>query len=455
MAGTDRGPEPPSVDVRAFLDNARFGGYQKLLLALCFLTVFFDGFDVQAVAVAAPQLRVAMNLQAAELGVIFAAGSLGAIVSAFALSTFADRVGRRPLMIGSLAISGLLSFCYVIAEGFLHLLILRMVAGFTLAVAVTMAYTYSAELAPKRAAATAVMVTSVGYGLGVAATGFLSGAMIPAWGWQSVFYFGGGGTMLLAALLFFALPESVRVEALRPGREQRIAAFLRRVDPAADFPPGQRFHLDEEAKPGPVFGNLLSEGRLLPAVALWVSAFFINFVIYIFMQWLPSMVSQAGGGAGQAGGAVGWFKVGGIVGSFVLAAYIDRRSNPYPALSLFVLLSAATLLALSAMSPTFAGFIVAVALAGVCLGGPQYAWNALVARLFPTYVRAGGMAVYAGVSRTGAMTGPLVVGFLLQVGWTNQDIFHAAIAPVLLAAAIAAGLWKRERAVAARARAAA
>lgn len=432
------------VDVRAFLDEARFSRYQKLLLALCVLTVFFDGYDVQAVAVAAPQLRAAMGLQPAQLGAVFAAGSLGAIVSAFGVSGFADRVGRRPLIIGSLALSGLLSFGYVLAESFAHLLVLRLVAGFTLAAAVTMAYTYSAELAPKRAAATAVMVTSAGYGLGVAATGFLSGLMIPLWGWRSVFYFGGGGTLLLAALLVFALPESVRVEALRQGREARIARFLRRVDPTAVFAPGQRFRLDEEAKPGVVFRNLLGEGRMVPAVALWVSAFFINFVIYIFMQWLPSMVAAAGGGAGQAGGAVGWFKVGGIAGSFVLAAYIDRRSNPYPVLSLFVLMSAATLAALSAMSPTAVAFIVVVGLAGVCLGGPQYAWNGLVARLFPTYVRAGGMAVYAGVSRMGAMTGPLAVGFLLQAGWTNQDVFHAAVAPVLLAAAITAGLWRRQ-----------
>ncbi|HYG25655.1 MAG TPA: MFS transporter, partial [Caulobacteraceae bacterium] len=159
-------PAAGAVDVREFVDSAPFSRYQKLLLALCFLTTFFDGFDTQAIAVAGPWIRDEMSLQPAQLGSVFAAGSLGGIVAAFAMAPFADKIGRRPLIVGAMLIAGILSLCYTFAETFTQLLALRFSAGICLAIAVTVTYAYSAELAPKRAAATAVMVTSAGFGLG-------------------------------------------------------------------------------------------------------------------------------------------------------------------------------------------------------------------------------------------------------------------------------------------------
>ena len=43
-----------SVDVARFIDERRVGGFQLLVLLLCFIIMTIDGFDAQAVGFVAP-----------------------------------------------------------------------------------------------------------------------------------------------------------------------------------------------------------------------------------------------------------------------------------------------------------------------------------------------------------------------------------------------------------------
>ncbi|MFM0385675.1 MFS transporter [Paraburkholderia dipogonis] len=437
----------PPVDVRRLVDESPFSIYQKLLLGLCFITTFVDGFDTQAVAVAGPMLRTEMGLGPAQLGTIFAAAMIGGIVAAFAMAPFADRVGRRPLLIAAVMASAVLSVGNGFVGTFGQLFAIRLGAGVFLAVAVTVAYTYAAEVAPKRAAATAVMIASAGFGLGVAATGFLSAWLIPHFGWRSIFYAGGAGAFALSLLLLCVLPESVRFMAQRDGHEFEIRKFLRRIDSRVALPPATRFFLNEERKTNVSLADVLGAGRSLVAIPLWISTFSLAFVVYVLMQWLPVFVTSGGGGPGRAGEAVGWFKLGGVVGGFICAACIERARNPYPILAAFLIPACATFVGM-VMAPTGAGlFIASVAISGVLLNGPLYASNGLVGRLFPTYVRTGGLAITAGVGRMGAMAGPFSVGLLLQAGWSVPEVLEAAPIPLLVSVAFVSVLSLRERAL--------
>lgn len=438
----------PLVDVRRFVDDARFSPYQKMLLALCFITTFVDGFDTQAVAVAGPRLRAEMGLEPAQMGTLFAAAMAGGVVTAFAMAPVADRVGRRPLLIGAVLVSAVLSIGHALATNFEQLIALRLAAGVSLAIAVTVTYAYAAEIAPKRAAATAVMVASAGFGLGVAATGFLAGWLIPLQGWRAVFLWGGVATLVLGVALLAGLPESVRYLAQRDSQDPRIRRFLTRIDPKAPPPASARFFMDEERKLKASLADVLASGRALVAIPLWTSTFFMAFVIYVLMQWLPIFVTNGGGGAAHAGQAVGWFKLGGVAGGFLCAALIERMRSPYLILVTCLLAAAAAFAAMAATSAASGMFIIIVAVCGVLLNGPLYATNGLMGRLFPTYVRAAGLSITAGVGRAGAMTGPFVVGLLMQAGWTVPQVLRAAPAPVLIAMGILAMLSLRDRMVA-------
>lgn len=433
-----------AVDVRAFLDNARFSPYQIMLLFLCFLSVFFNGVDAQAVSVAAPAIRHDLGLNSAQFGAIFAASNVGGIVAGFAIAPFADHVGRRPLILATILASGIVTLSYTLAQGFIDLLLLRLAGGIVFGVAVTAVYTYSAEIVPKRLSATSVIISSSGFSLGVAVAGFLSGWLIPQFGWRLFFSFAGWATVAFGFALMWVLPESIRFLALRTKREPHILRFLLRVDRRATLDEASRYHLDEEKRPGLVMGNLLKEGRALVSFILWASFLGISVVAGVLVEWLPSLVTSAGGNAIQAGNGIGWFKVGGLLGSFVCAVYIDRYRNPYPILVSLLLLGCFSYGILGRIDSIGGVFMLDIFVCGVCIWGPMFAITGLAARLFPTYVRTAGVAITLGISRIGGATGLFFVGLLLQSGWSSQDVFKAAVVPVFLSAVLIVVLGVRD-----------
>lgn len=72
-------------------------GYLLFLFALLSTATLFDGFDAAMLTVAAPDTRKTLDISLAEWGVIFGITRLGMVASFFFLF-FADRWGRRTLM---------------------------------------------------------------------------------------------------------------------------------------------------------------------------------------------------------------------------------------------------------------------------------------------------------------------------------------------------------------------
>ena len=84
----------------------------------------------------------------------------------------------------------------------------------------------TSEFNPHRRRATMVMIMFCGFSLGAALGGLLAAALIPQFGWRSVFVVGGVAPLLLVPILALRLPESVRFLALTGQREcarRRIA----------------------------------------------------------------------------------------------------------------------------------------------------------------------------------------------------------------------------------------
>jgi AAHS family 4-hydroxybenzoate transporter-like MFS transporter len=71
------------------------------VLSLCGLCMIMDGFDVQAMGYVAPALIKQWQIDKGALGPVFGAGLLGIMVGSLCLSIVADRIGRRPVLIGA------------------------------------------------------------------------------------------------------------------------------------------------------------------------------------------------------------------------------------------------------------------------------------------------------------------------------------------------------------------
>src|SRR5579863_6616671 len=76
---------------------------------LCFLVMAVDGYDTVVVGYIAPALRAAWNLSPGQLAPLFGAGLIGLAVGSFVLGPLADLIGRRTVIILSVAAFGSLS----------------------------------------------------------------------------------------------------------------------------------------------------------------------------------------------------------------------------------------------------------------------------------------------------------------------------------------------------------
>src|SRR2546421_5661 len=82
------------------------------------------------------------------------------------------------------------------------------------------------EYGSKQMRATLIMYSGGGFTGGAAFGGFVATALIPTYGWQSVFYFGGTIPLVIGLVMLAALPESLQFMALRGSNPAKLAQWL-------------------------------------------------------------------------------------------------------------------------------------------------------------------------------------------------------------------------------------
>src|SRR5439155_11508618 len=273
----------------------------------------------------------------------------------------------------------------------------------------------TSEFSPRRRRATMVMIMFCGFSIGAALGGLLAAALIPQFGWRSVFVVGGVAPLLLVPVLGWRLPESVRFLALTGRAHGRVAELLELIAPRtefkAGFAPGTRFVVHEPGLAGMPVLHLFKEGRALPTLLLWVVFFMSLLDLYFLSNWLPTVLNDLGASVSSAALIGSMLQVGGVVGTFALGSVIDRFS--FRALALVYFGAVFAVGAIGQVGHSVVFVTMAIFAAGFCIVGGQIAANALAAGFYPTSVRATGVGWALGIGRVGSIVGPLIGGALL------------------------------------------
>src|ERR1700710_2690676 len=186
-------PGASPVDVAGFIDQQPVGAFQIKLLASCAAVLFLDGFDTQAIGYVAPALAKEWGLTRSALGPVFSAGLFGLMIGALVFGPLADRIGRKKIIIFSTIAFGIGALVTAFVQDVNTLLAIRFLTGLGLGGAMPNAIATTAEFNPRRRRATMVMIMFAGFSVGAALGGLLAAALIPAFGWRSVFIVGGIG----------------------------------------------------------------------------------------------------------------------------------------------------------------------------------------------------------------------------------------------------------------------
>lgn len=406
--------------------------FQTVAVAICMVLNAIDGFDVLAIAFAAPVLSKEWALPPEQLGILFSSGLLGMTFGSLLIAPLADRWGRRWMTLASLAGVTLGMYLSALTRNPAQLAVARVVTGLGIGAMLPSLATVVAEYSNARRRALCVSVMSTGYPIGATVGGMAAVFIVGRSGWRGIFVLGGTLSLVMIPLVLWGLPESLAfLASRRPANAlARINLVLRRLgrEPLDGIP---------EAELGIPAVRLvdLVRGRLgATSAALWTAFFCVMVSFYFALSWTPQLLVSAGldPKEGISGGVL--LNLGGVVGALVLGLLAARVGS-------FRIVSA-TMVAGALAMVVFARFAhgrdLSMALAlvvGYFIFGAMVGLYAIMPAVYPTEVRNTGAGLAIGVGRCGAIVSPFLAGVMLEAGWKPSSAYLAFAAPLLVAAA--------------------
>jgi len=412
------------VDVVPLIERQRPGRFWITLFAVSWVVTFLDGFDFQILSFAGTSIKNAFGLTDTQLGTLGTVGLSGTLVGGLCLGYLGDRIGRRPSIIVATAGFGIFMILFVFARDYSHLVILRFVSGLFLGGVLPLAWALNTEFAPARLRSTSVAIIMIGYSLGSAAGGPVSIALIPSYGWQSVFLVGGICSLLAVIPVALALPESVKFLAQKDMAHDRIAMIMRRVAPGREFPSDTRFV---------VGSGEVHKGRFTPAqlfrgvlanltVLLWIAYICSSAIVFYLAFWGPILNERLGFSATAAALIGAAASVAGALGQLAIVRFIDNRGAG--TIALMPLLGVPCLLAIGFAPLSPAAYIVILMATNVFIIGGHGGMHSISGIFYQPAIRANGAAWATSIAKFGAMLGPWLAGVLLDGGFEAKETFY-------------------------------
>ena len=435
MDTTTRLPPLPTVDVGRLIESQRPGAVLVRLVLVCWLITFFDGFDTNAIAFAAPYLAKAYSFDKSALAKVFAAGGFGTLFGGFLFGALGDRIGRRRAVIAATLTFAILTLLLALSDRYWELMLVRLLNGVALGGALPLTWALGVEYVPTRYRATAVTLIMLGYGIGVAAAGPISVTLLPRFGWQSIFIFGGLASLLATAALMAFLPESLRFLAARGADTARLTRVVRWVDPKRQDPQDTQYVLASVAPqerqswgPAPLFAGQM---RWITPL-LWFGYVASSMLAFFFTTWGPTVFEEMGLDRATAAWAVSLNSLAGALGGIALMRFTDRLGvisiAVMPAISVPALLA----IGLAPIAPMSA--VIMMGILYVFIGGSHYGIISIAGTFYPTTHRALGTGWMSGIGKLGSVLAPLLGGVLLSSGMPIQRIFAVlAVFPAIFA----------------------
>lgn len=387
--------------------------FQVTAVGICVLLNALDGFDVLSISFAAPGIAEEWSIDRARLGIVLSMELIGMGLGSLIFGNVADRYGRRRTILGCLVGMTAGMGLAATADSTLSLSAYRVVTGLGIGGMLAATNAMVAEYSNAKWRSTCVAVMAAGYPLGAVIGGTIASALLATFDWRSVFVFGFIATGMFLPLVWFLLPESIEylAEKRPPNALKRINATLRRMGHAAIAALPERTEAPSESSLGRLFSPALVRTTLL--LTMGYLAHIMTF--YFLLKWIPKLVVDMGFEASQAGGVLVWSSLGGLAGSALLGV-LTRRFGVRPLVIGSLIGACLTVAWFGQTPPDLTQLSIIAAAAGVFTNAAIVGMYAIFAQSFPTEVRAGGTGFVIGVSRGGAVLGPIVAGFLLAAG---------------------------------------
>jgi len=428
------GQTQTEVPVSRLLDERGLSSFQIKLLIWSFFIVLIDGYDIGAIAFAAPSLVRAWGLKPGELGPVFSASLVGILFGSALFGWVGDRYGRKAALIGSNLLFGVFTLAAAYSSNLTEMFWLRLLAGVGIGGVIPNVVAINAESAPRNLRATLAIIAVGCVPIGGAIPGFVTATLVPTYGWPILFQIGGIVPILIGLAGLFGLPESIKYMAIHERQRGKMEALIAEIRPDFAVPPNARFVIEDERQfPGFNPAYLFGQGLALITPLLWL-LFALNLMGYFFLlSWTPTLLTAAKLPPATAALAGAVLQVGGTVGSLSLCWWLQRHR--FLAIAIMFVLAVPVVGSIGFAGLTSASaLLTATFFAGFLVLGIQSGINVVGAMVYPTSLRANGSGWQLGLGRIGSIVGPLVGA--LFVGMPVQQLYMWSALPFAAGAVV-------------------
>jgi putative MFS transporter len=414
------------------------GVFQWRLLCIFGLVWAADAMQVIAVGFAAPSIALTFDIDrvtALNVGTVF---FLGMFVGAFFFGRLADRIGRKWVLIATVAMDAVFGLASVFTGDFTVLLILRFLTGIAVGGTLPVDYAMMAEFLPPRSRGRWLVWLEGFWAIGtiiVALTAWSAASLEAAAAWRWIFLVA-ALPALIGFFLRFWIPESP-MYLVRKGRQAEAREVINRIlRTNGESPLPADVHLKPAQVPAGVAHSILSpqlRRTTLGVMAVW---FMVSLSYYGVFIWVPGQLATEGFGFVRGYGFLVILALAQIPG-YALAAWGVDAVGRRPTLMAFLLLSAAGCFLFTVASGTAMVAASLIIMSFALLG----TWGALYAftpELYPTHLRGTGMGTAGAVARLGGILAPSLLAFVftrsfaLAIGMFALLLVLAALALLLV-----------------------
>lgn len=387
--------------------------YRWLVLAVLTAVHSTHHIDRNVLSVVVEPIRQEFDLSDSQMGMLGSLGyALAFAIAAIPMGYLVDRVNRRNMLVGILALWSVMTAVCASANSYFHLLLARMGVGIAESGGAPTAMSMVSDYFPPKQRSTAIGIWYLSSAIGTGIIFLVGGILAQSFGWRTVFLVAGIPGLVMALILFFVVREPKR------GQSETLVVDTPEASPIVAVEPEEK-----AAKLGEAFAYVIRRPAILSmmagivlaaamssAFALWSVSFLVR------VHHMP--LALAGISIAVA------FSVFGIVIPLIAGLMGDRLSNSKHGHrpERLALLSATTMtgVVICGFAAALSGS-AAVAVALMCLwcgfmlahNGPA---NALVLSLLRPRMRGVVVATLQTVATVvGTGLGPFLVGVLSDV----------------------------------------
>lgn len=419
-----------------FLDNSKFSGFHKALLAVGFFVITFSGYELSVFGSIVPVVIKEWNISTTQVGFIGSSAMFGMMLGAILLSFLADKFGVKKLLLVSIFIFNFFIVCATFTNSGLMFGICRFMAGVGSGGATPIVISLLTEYSPKANKAKMVAFAICGNQIGGILAPLVAMNVMPQFGWKPVLWLS-ILPLVLIPVFIKVIPESARFLS-QNNQTEKLDATLAKIDrnyQESLKATEKKVSIDtEETKETEkvsylkLFNKRYALGTVLITLIYICGLLTINGV----NVWLPQVMNSNGYALGSSLTFSIVLNLGTLLGTITWAIMVDKVGfrilmpviYTVGAISLFGMGIKANLLVLY----LFVGLI------GMFAFSAHSLMNTFASQYYPAEIRTTGVGFANATGRIGGMLGPIVGGMLLTANVSMTTWFLVFAIPGIVAA---------------------